>query len=209
MDALDSLRSALSDPNLAYVLLMLAILGISVEIFTPGTFFASTVGIIAGLLAFVALTTLSVNPLGLILVVLALGFFIAEAFVHSKGIVTAIGMLFIIFGSVFLFNVGADNRANPFLIAGMTAGMSVILIFLVNRAARAQKRRSTTGNEAIIGNVAVARTALNPDGMVLYQGELWHAQLNEGSAAIDEELVITGIQGLKLYVSKKKEGGIS
>jgi membrane-bound serine protease (ClpP class) len=206
MDIIDSLSSALSDPNLAYVLLMLAILSISVEVFTPGVFFAGTIGIIAGLLAFVALTTLPVNPLGLVLIIISLGFFVAEAFVHTRRILTITGMIFIIFGSIFLFSGGADNRANPFLIFGMTAVMSVTLGFLVNRAATAQSRRIATGNEAIEGSVVVARTTLNPNGMVLYQGELWQAQLNEGSAAIDEELIVTGIQGLKLYVTKKKKG---
>ncbi|MCL1885857.1 MAG: hypothetical protein FWF98_03775, partial [Dehalococcoidia bacterium] len=131
MDAVDNLRSALSDPNLAYVLLMLSIFGISVEIFTPGIFFAGTAGIIAGLLAFLAFSTLSVNPLGLSLIILALAFIIAEAFVRSRGVVTAVGMVCIIFGSIFLFQGGADNRANPFLIAGLTTAMSVALIFMV------------------------------------------------------------------------------
>ncbi|MCL2707205.1 MAG: hypothetical protein FWE97_03495 [Dehalococcoidia bacterium] len=204
MDAIDNLRSVLSEPNLAYVLLMLAILGISVEIFTPGFFYAGTIGIAAGLLAFISLSTLSVNPLGLCLLILSLAFFIAEAFTRSRGIVTSIGMICIIFGSVFLFNGSADNRANPYLIAGMTASMSVIFIFLVSRAAVAHKHRIAIGSETVTGSIVVARTELNPDGMVLFQGELWSAQLSKGSAAVNEELVITGIQGLKLYVSKKE-----
>jgi membrane-bound serine protease (ClpP class) len=206
MNIIDSLRTVLSDPNLAYVLLMLAILGISMEVFTPGIFYAGTVGIVAGVLAFLALTTLSVNPFGLTLLILALAFFIAEAFMRLRRIATTIGMICIIFGSIFLFNGGADNRANVYLIAGMTTSMSVILVFLVNRAAAAQKLRVNTGNETLKGSIVVARTALNPDGMVLYQGELWQAQLSDGSAIIDEELVITDMRGLKLYVTKKKEG---
>jgi len=205
MDAFDSLRSAFSDPNLAYVLLILAIFGISVEIFTPGVFFAGTAGIVAGLLAFFALTTLSVNPLGLALLVFSLGFFLAEAFVHTRGLLTIVGMACIIFGSLFLFNGGADSRANPFLIAVMTAGMTAVLIFLVSRGTAAHKKRVAIGNETIRDSVVIARSVLDPNGMVLYQGELWHAQLDKGSAAMDEELVIIGIQGLKLHVSKKKE----
>lgn len=204
MDAVDNLRSALSDPNLAYVLLMLSIFGISVEIFTPGIFFAGTAGIIAGLLAFLAFSTLSVNPLGLSLIILALAFIIAEAFVRSRGVVTAVGMVCIIFGSIFLFQGGADNRANPFLIAGLTTAMSVALIFMVNRSAIAHKRSVATGSETAKGSVVVARTNLAPDGLVLYQGELWQAMLDEGCAAVDEELVVTDLRGLKLYVTKEK-----
>jgi len=205
MTIIDRLGTAMSDPKLAYILLMLAILCISVEIFTPGVFFAGTIGIIAGLFAFVALTTLPVNSLGLTLLILSLVFFVADAFVRSRWILTPIGMIFIIFGSIFLFNGGADNRANPFLIIGMTASMSAILWFLANRAAAAQKHRIAIGSETVVGSVVVARTSLNPNGMVLYQGELWQAQLNSGSANIDDELIVTGIHGLKLYVTKKKE----
>ena len=203
MDVLDSLRSALSDPNLAYLLLMLAILGVSVEILTPGLIFPSTLGIIAGIFAFIALSTLPVNPIGLLLIILSLGFFIAEAFVRSKGLVTSCGLVAIIFGSIFLFRGGAENRANPFFIACTTAAMSAILIFIANRVVTAQKRRVTTGSEAVKGSSAVVRTALKPEGMVLYHGELWKAELDEGCAARGEEVVITGLEGLKLYVTKK------
>jgi membrane-bound serine protease (ClpP class) len=79
---MDSLRTALSNPDLAYLLLMLSILGISVEILTPGLIFPSTFGIISGLFAFLALSTLPVNPVGIILILLSLVFFVAESLVR-------------------------------------------------------------------------------------------------------------------------------
>ena len=115
MDAIDSLRSALSDPSLAYLLLMLAVLGISVEILTPGLIFPSTIGIISGLFAFLALSTLPINPIGIILIFVSLGFFIAEAVVRTRGRLPCFGLISIILGSIFLFRGGAANRANPFL----------------------------------------------------------------------------------------------
>jgi len=204
MKAIDSLSSALSDPSLAYLLLMLAILGISVEILTPGLIFPSTLGIISGVFAFLALSTLEVNPIGLVLIILSLGFFIAEALVRTRGLITVFGLISIIVGSIFLFKGGADNRANPFLIMGATLGTSAVLVFTANRVAAAQRRRVSTGHEAAKGSIAVARTALNPEGMVFYDGELWKATLDKDSATPGEEVIITGLEGLKLFVTKKR-----
>jgi len=204
MHAIDSLRLALSDPSLAYLLLLLSILGISVEIFTPGLIFPSTIGIIFGVFAFLSLSTLEVNPIGLILIILSLGFFIAEALVRTRGLITVFGLISIIVGSIFLFNGGAENRANPYLIMGATLVTSAVLVFITNRVAAAQKRRVSTGCEAAKGSIAVARTALNPEGMVFCHGELWKATLDKGSATPGEEVIITGLEGLKLFVTKKR-----
>ena len=204
MDAIDSLRSALSDPSLAYLLLMLAVLGISVEILTPGLIFPSTIGIISGLFAFLSLSGLDVNPIGLALIILSLGFFIAEALVRSKGAITTLGLISIIIGSIFLFKGGAANQANPFLIAGTTIAISAVLVFIANRVVTSQRKRVTTGREGFIGDTAVVRKTLNPEGTVFFQGELWKAVLDKGSAAPGEEVTITGIEGLKLFVTKKR-----
>ncbi len=204
MSAIDSLRLALSDPNLAYFLLMLSILGISVETLTPGLIFPSTIGIVSGLFAFLALSTLPINPIGLILVFVSLGFFIAEALVRTRGLITVFGLISIVLGSIFLFKGGAANRANPFLIVGTTIVISAVLVFIANRVVTAQRRRVTTGREEFKGSNAVARTALNPQGIVFFQGELWKAVLDKGSAAPGEEVIITGLEGLKLFVTKKR-----
>jgi len=204
LDAIENLRSALSDPNIAYVLLIISILGISVEVFTPGFFVGGTTSIIAGLLAFLALSTLSINPFGLILLIISLAFFIGEAFLKTKWLLATLGMASLILGSVFLFYGGSESRASPYLIAVLSAIVSAVLVYLVNRATTAQKRRIAIGSETVVGDFAIARTELNPNGMVLYQGELWQAELIQGQATRDEQLVITGMKGLKLYVTHKE-----
>jgi membrane-bound serine protease (ClpP class) len=201
---IDNLRSALSNPDLAYVLLMLSILGISVEIFTPGLIFPSTLGILFGIFAFLALSTLPVNIFGLVLVILALILFIIEAVIKTRGLFIAIGILSLVFGSVFLFRGGAENMANPYLIALMTILMSATLIFVSNRVAVAQHKRVITGRENFKGSTALARTELSPDGTVFFEGERWQAHLDEGRAAPGEKVTITRFEGLKLYVTKKK-----
>jgi membrane-bound serine protease (ClpP class) len=204
MSAIDSLQSALSDPNLAYVLLMLAVLGISVEILTPGLIFPSIIGIVSGLFAFLALSTLPVNPIGIILIFVSLGFFIVEALVRTKGLITIFGLISIVLGSIFLFKGGVANRANFFLIAGATIVISTVLVFIANRVVAAQRRRVATGREEFKGSMAVVRTALNPEGTVFFQGELWKAVLDKGSAAPGDRIIITGLEGLKLFVTKKR-----
>jgi len=201
---LDSLRTALSDPNLAYVLLMLSILGISIEILTPGLIFPSTFGIISGVFAFLALSSLPINPVGIILILLSLVFFITEALVRTKGIITLLGIVAIAIGSIFLFKGGADNRANPFLMAGMVIVMASVLVFVANRVVTAQRRKVVTGREEFKGSTAVVRTKLDPEGLVYFQGELWKAALDSGSAVPGEEVIIKSLEGLKLFVTKKR-----
>jgi membrane-bound serine protease (ClpP class) len=201
---MDSLRTALSNPDLAYLLLMLSILGISVEILTPGLIFPSTFGIISGLFAFLALSTLPVNPVGIILILLSLVFFVAESLVRTRGLITLLGIISIATGSVILFKGGAPNRVNPFLIAGMVIAMASILVFIANRVVAAQRRRVLTGKEGFTGSTAVVRKALDPQGLVYFQGELWKAALDSGTALPGEEVIITGLEGLKLFVTKKR-----
>ena len=201
---MDSLRIALSDPNLAYLLLMLSILGISIEILTPGLIFPSTFGIISGIFAFLALSSLPINPAGIILILLSLGFFITEAFLRTKGAVTLLGIVSIAIGSIVLFKGGADNRANPFLMAGTVIVMATVLVFVANRVVNAQRRSVMTGREGFKGSTAVVRTALEPEGLVFFQGELWKAALDVGCAVPGEEVIIKSLEGLKLFVTKKR-----
>ena len=201
---MDNLRTALSDPNLAYVLLMLSILGISIEILTPGLIFPSTFGIISGMFAFLALSSLPINPFGIILILLSLVFFITEAIVRTKGIITFLGIVSIAVGSIFLFKGGSGNRANPYLMAGMVIVMASVLVFVANRVVTAQRRKVVTGREEFKGSTAVVRTALDPEGLVYFQGELWKAALDSGSAVPGEEVIIKSLEGLKLFVTKKR-----
>ena len=201
---MDNLRTALSDPNLAYVLLMFSILGISIEILTPGLIFPSTFGIISGMFAFLALSSLPINPFGIILILLSLVFFITEAIVRTKGIITFLGIVSIAVGSIFLFKGGAGNRANPYLMAGMIIVMASVLVFVANRVVTAQRRKVVTGREEFKGSTAVVRTALDPEGLVYFQGELWKAALDSGSAVPGEEVIIKSLEGLKLFVTKKR-----
>ncbi len=198
---------AITDPNIAYILLSLAILGITVEIFNPGLIFPGVAGGIAGLLAFYSLGMLPVNYTGILLIVLAFAFFILEAFVTSYGVLTAGGLTSLVIGSLILFKGGPLFRVNIGLIITVSVIIAAFLVFVVNRVVAAHRRQASTGREELPGKTAIVRTSLDPEGIVFYQGELWSAVLDEGRAAPGEEVTIHRQDGLKLYVTKKSKGG--
>ncbi len=201
----DGFRDFFNDPNIAYLFLALAILGILIELITPGLYLPGTVGVIAAILAFYALGLLSVNPLGLILFILALPLFVFGAYLAAAFIpFTVVGIAALSVGSIYLFHTGA--AAHPALIAVVVIIMSIVFILVSNRVVRAQRLRVATGREDLIGRTAVARTALEPSGTVMIEGERWQAELEGGQAKAGEEVVVCAIQGLKLIVTKKQGG---
>jgi membrane-bound serine protease (ClpP class) len=207
MSAIENFLFAITDPNIAYILLSLAILGITVEIFNPGLIFPGVAGAIAGLLAFYALGTLPVNYAGILLMILALGLFIAEAFTPTFGLLTAGGITSLVIGSLILFTGGPLFQVNIWLIIFIAFLFSAFLVFVINRVVTAHKRQATTGREDLLGKTAVVRTPLEPEGRVLYEGEIWTATLDKGRAEPKEEVIIHNFDGLKLYVTKKNKGG--
>ncbi len=93
---------------------------------------------------------------------------------------------------------------NPWLIAIITIIITALFAFIIWRAVQAHHRQAATGREELLGKMAVVRVALNPEGTVLHQGELWTAILDSGQAKIGEEVTITKFDSMKLYVTKKK-----
>lgn len=110
-----------------------------------------------------------------------------------------------VFGSLILFS-GSDfsMEFNEGLIAIVAIVMAIFVGLLVWAAVQGQRRHVTTGREGMIGQPAEVKTALKPKGMVLVEGELWAAEVDSGAAQPGEEVVITRVDNLKLYVTKKK-----
>ena len=207
MTFIESFLFAISDPNIAYILLSLAILGITVEIFNPGLIFPGVTGAVAGLLSFYSLGMLPVNLAGILLIVLAFGLFIAEAFTAAFGLLTAGGITALVVGSLILFKGGPLFQVDPVLIAVVAVIFAGLLAFVVNRVVVAHRRQAATGREEALGKTATVRTALEPEGTVFHEGEIWKALLDEGQAQPGEEVIITRVDGLKLFVTRKKQGG--
>lgn len=202
--AIESFLLAISDPNIAYILLSLAILGITAEIFNPGLIFPGVFGAIAGLLAFFSLGMLPVNLAGILLILLAVGLFIAEVFTTTFGILTAGGIVSLVIGSLILFKGGPLFQVDPVLIAVVAITIAAMLAFVINRVVAAHRRQAATGKEELVGKTAVVKTALTPEGSVFHEGEIWTAELDTGQAEPGEEVLITKSEGLKLYVTKIK-----
>ncbi len=207
MTFMEGLLLALSDPNIAYILLSLAILGITVEIFNPGLIFPGTLGAICGLMAFYSLGVLPVNYAGILLMVLAFGLFIAEAFTPTFGLFIAGGIVSFTTGSLILFKGGPLFAVDPWLIAVVVILIVAFLVFVIQRVVAAHRHKSSTGSEGYYGKQVSVRTPLNPKGTVFFDGEIWKAVLEEGTAEAGDKVIITRSEGLTLYVKKLNKGG--
>jgi membrane-bound serine protease (ClpP class) len=194
---------AISDSNVAYILLGLAMLGIFMELSNPGSIFPGVIGGILLLLAFYSLSMLSAQWSGILLIVLACILFILEAFVTSGGLLTAGGVASLVMGSLVLFSGHpAVFQINPWLIGGVAAGISIFFIFVITAIIRAHRRQPATGAEGLINELAITKTALNPLGTVFLHGENWNAMSDGGKIEEGEEVTVTKVDGLKLRVKK-------
>jgi len=205
MNAVENFLQTISDPNIAYILFTLATIGLITEISNPGMVFPGVVGGISLFLAFYSLGVLNAYWGGIALILLAVGLFIAEYFTTSFGLLTAGGVAALVMGSLILFSHTPGIEVNRGLIAGVTVGITAFAIFVVGAIIRGQRRRKATGAEGMIGEKAIAKTPLDPTGTVLAQGELWTAASEGGRVAPGEEVIITKVEELKLWVAKKSK----
>ncbi|MGB2854917.1 MAG: nodulation protein NfeD [Dehalococcoidia bacterium] len=206
MGSIERFLFAITDPNIAYILLSLGMLGIMLELFSPGTIFPGVVGAICLLLSFYGLGMLPVNYVGIILIVLAFGLFIAEMFTATNGLLALGGIASLAIGSMVLMT-NPLFRINPVLIAGVVIAVTAFFVFVIASVLRTHRTRQQTGRDAMVDKVAVARTPLDPKGRVFVHGELWEATVDEGKVEPGEEVVITKVDGLRLVVTKKNKTG--
>jgi len=203
MNAVEKFLQTISDPNIAYILFTLATIGLITEISNPGMVFPGVVGGISLLLAFYSLGVLNAYWGGIALILLAVGLFIAEYFTSSFGLLTAGGIISLVAGSLILFSHSPGIEVDWRLIAGVAVGFTAFAVFVLGAIIRGQRRRKATGAEGMIGTTAIAKTPIDPTGTVLAEGELWTAASEGGRVAPGEEVTITKVEGLKLWVAKK------
>lgn len=208
MSATESFLFTISNPNIAVVLLSLAMLGIMVEIFNPGLIFPGVFGGISAFLAAYSLGFLPINYAGIALLALAGGLFIAEVYTPGFGIFAAGAITAFVFGNILLFS-GRPALFQPDteVIVGIAVGIGATIALVVYYIIRAHRRQPSTGREGLKGKRGLVKQVLKPEGTVLYEGELWKAVLDKGRAEPGEEVTITKQDGLKLYVTKKGKGG--
>ena len=146
------------------------------------------------------------NIAGILLVALAIGLFIIEAFTSGYALFAAAGLLALILGLILLFDFAVPAWITVTLFVLILALSLIATALIWRRVAEAQKQKVATGHEELIGKTARVRAPLKPEGKVFIAGEIWTAALPEGEAGIGDEVEVTGVDGLKLYVVKKKEG---
>lgn len=207
MTVLERFFQVLSDPNIAYILLSLGMLGIFFELANPGSILPGVVGGILLLLGLYALGTLDVNWTGVLLMAFAFLLFLIDLYVPTHGVLTLGGIVSFALGSLLLLQSPASpgfqlSRAVVLAVTGTIAAVFLVLVFLV---ARAHARRPATGKEALIGARAVVRRALEPEGLVFVEGELWRARSLSGPVPAGHAVRIVGLDGLTLLVEPASE----
>lgn len=194
----DAVLRVISDPNIAYILMMIGLAGLYFELAHPGAIFPGVIGAISLILAFYSFQTLPVNYAGLLLIVLAIVFFIAEIKIASYGILSLGGIVSLALGSIMLFeDVGVSLRLMAPTIV-LIGGFFVVVSSLAFRAYRAKPQ---SGLEGLIGEAGVVKKTIDPEGLVFVHGEYWRAVSSE-KLEPGEMVTVEQVTGLVLKVKK-------
>jgi membrane-bound serine protease (ClpP class) len=198
----DRLLDIISNPTIAYILLMLGIYGIFFELSSPGAILPGVVGGIFLILAFYALQMLPVNYAGLALILFAIILFIAEIKVVSHGLLAVGGVISLFLGSMMLFQSPVEYmRVSMSVIIPAVLVSAAFFIFAVTKAVNARLKKPTTGMEGLTGEVGIASTPVAPEGKVSIHGEFWNAT-GDQNIEKGEKVQVIGVHNLKLKVKK-------
>jgi membrane-bound serine protease (ClpP class) len=204
----DRVLNVITDPNVAYVLMMLGMLGLFFELSNPGVILPGVVGGISLILAFFAFQSLPINYAGLLLILFGIVLMIAEIKVVSHGVLAIGGIVSMGLGSLMLFDAPEVGfRVSWWVILPTVGATAGVFLFVVAAGLRALTARSAVGAPALVGQTGVARGALSPEGQVLVQGELWRAVARGAPVEEGSRVRVIDVQGLTLTVEKAgKEG---
>jgi len=203
----------LTDPNLAFILLTVGTLGIIAELYNPGALFPGITGVIALILAFLALGNLPTNWAGVALVALAVVLFIAELNTDGTGILGVGAVVAFLLGGLILFRpirpgspALPDMHVDTWLIGATTLAMAGFVLVVMTKVARSRRAPPLTGYEHYIGQIASVRQALRPTGRVWFEGQSWFARTESGVEVAEGQSVrVVGLDGLTLIVEPLEE----
>jgi len=193
----------ISNPNIAYILMLLGFYGLFFELTNPGSIFPGVMGGICLILAFYAFQTLPVNYAGLLLIILSIILFILEVKIVSHGVLTIGGIIAMIIGSLMLFESPVPfMKLSLSLVLPAAIVTALFFTFTLSLAYKAYRRRPVTGSEGLMGVEGVANTDITKDGgMVLLHGERWIAYSAEPIAK-GERIIVEAVSGLRVKVKK-------
>ena len=208
MSLWDRILDTIIDPNIITLLLSLGVLAITVELFHPGLIFPAAFGAIALIIGLFGLQVLPFSWAGILLMLVAFAFFIAEIFITSHGALAAAGIASFIFGALMLFNpAGSTYQVSLPVAIGIAAAFAAFTGFLLAKALAARRVKPRTGLDELIGEVGVVRETLDPEGLVFVHGEIWQARARSSEAVPTGTLVKVEqlSEGLVLEVDRVEE----
>jgi membrane-bound serine protease (ClpP class) len=202
MDWRQAILSTIARPEILFLLLLGALAGLGAEISHPGLVFPGVLGALCLILFLFASQIIPVNWAGVLLVVLAIGLFIAEVKVTSYGLLTLGGIVAMILGAMMLVDSPLPElRVDPWKLLPLILAFAAFAIALVRLVLQAQRRRALTGAEGLVGVRGEAASELEPEGWVSVQGELWRARSDE-PVRRGEKVEVVSMKGLRLRVRK-------
>ena len=203
MNIWEKILDIISDPSIAYILLLMGMYGIFFELYNPGAILPGIVGVIALILAFYAMHTLPINYAGLALIIFSILLFLLEIKIVSHGLLAIGGIISLLLGSMMLIKSTSSLevvRISKAVIFSATIVTALFFLFVVGLGIKAQRRKVVTGKEGLIGETAEVIEILAPLGIVKVQGELWSAESLAGTINNGEKVIIKEMKDLKLYV---------
>jgi len=207
MSSREKVLDAISNPNVAYILMMLGMLGLFFELSNPGVILPGVIGGISLILAFFAFQTLPVNYAGVLLILLALILFIAEIKIVSHGMLAVGGIISMILGSLLLF-----ESPEPYLRVSWSVILVTVLavtsfaLVVIAKAVKAHRLKPSSGREGLLGERGKAESDIVPEGKVFVRGEYWDAW-SEESISRGDRIIVVDVEGMKLKVRKAASGG--
>ncbi len=208
MNFQQEILNMLSDPNIAYILLMLGIYGMFFELYNPGAIVPGVVGGICLILAFYSMNTLPVNYAGLALILFGVILFILEIKVVSHGVLSIGGVVALFFGSLMLIEAppGVEfMEVSLSVIITVTGCTAAFFLFVVGKGIAVMRRRPTTGMEGMIGERGTARERIDPVGSVAMHGEIWKARSSGGAIEAGSEVRVIAMEHLTLIVTAERQ----
>ncbi len=207
MSARQKFLKTITNPNLAFFLLIFGLLGLYLEFTHPGILIPGILGGISLLLAFMAFQVLPINYVGLLLILLSIGFFIAEIKIQGFGMFGIGGIISFVLGSIMLINSPIpEMRPSMSTILMFAAAFSAIFIFFTVKVIKAMSRRTDTGQEGMIGEIGIAKSEITQtSGKVFVHGEWWNAVTLAGEPIPEGTKVV--VNGIKNFVLKVTTGG--
>ena len=202
MNSGQRILDVIANPNVAYVLMMLGLVGLYLELSNPGLILPGVVGSVSLVLALYAMQTLPINYAGLLLIVLGVILLIAEVYVMSYGLLAMSGVISIFLGSIMLIDSEDPAMQISKMILYPTLGMTFLIsIGSIYLAKRAHQLATTTGMEGLLGEVGIVKETLSLEGRVLIHGEMWKAESDTVISA-GEKVSVEAVKGLKIKVRK-------